>query len=56
MIIPITSELQILVNTTVTISNTIVNTVPDIPVKIGDNTVLKNGVIPVDSFVSTPPR
>ena len=56
MIIPITSELQIFVNTTVTRSNTTVNTAPDIPVKIGDNTVFKNGVIPVASFVNTPPR
>ena len=48
IIIPITRELEIFVNTTHTKITTIVNTVVDIPLKIGPRIVLRRTVIPVD--------
>ena len=56
MIIPITRELEIFVNTTHTKITTIVNTVVVIPLKIGPRSVFKRIVIPVASFVNTFPK
>jgi len=56
MIIPITRELEIFVNTIHTTITTTVNTVVDIPLKIGPIIVFKRIVIPVDWSVNTFPK